>query len=174
MKNFYDGRVAIFMEQLVDRETNLVSFRTLIETHSFLVRKGFQLSWKEEEYGPKGGWQLFYHGAGFRASGKGMIVRIKTHGESKGKRRAFKPHLSVTWQEGMSNLGQERRDYRYHEKGKFASSGAFESRRAGSEAEDDAWANRTHPLFPGFESSSELNPMGLYGAESLPESGATA
>lgn len=175
MTNLYDGRVATFMEQLVNGETNLVWFRTLIETHTFLVRQGFQLSWKNE-YGPKGGRLLFYHGGGFRGSGKGMIVRIKTHGESKGKPRAFRPHLSVTWQEGVSNLGQETLDYTDHEKGKFASSGALDSKAPplGSVADKESWANRTHPLFPGFESSSEINPMGLYGAETLPESGATA
>lgn len=175
MRNFYDGRVATFIKQLVDEQTNLVRFRTLIETHSFLVRQGFHLSWKEEDYGPKGGWQLFYHGGRFRGSGKGMIVRIKTHGEKKGKPRAFKPHLSVTWQEGLSNLGEEARDYIDHEKGKFDSSGSLVSKAPppGPTEEKDAWADRTHPLFPGFESSTELNPMGLYGAETLSESIAT-
>lgn len=175
MTNLYDGRVATFMEQLVDGETNLVRFRTLVEIHSFLMRQGFQLSWKEEEYGPKGGWQLFYHGGGFRGNSKGMIVRIKTHGEKKGKHRAFKPHLSVTWQEGMSPFGKERCDYAY-ETSKFNPSGVRESKDPppASAADRAAWAHRTHPLFPGFESSSELNPMGLYGAESLSESGATA
>lgn len=173
MTDLYDGRIAMFMDQLVNGETNEVRFRTLIETHSFLIRQGFQLAWKDT-YAE--GWQLFYHGSGFRGSGKGMIVRIKTHGEKRGKHREFKPHLSVTWQEGISNYSQESRDYTDHEKGKFNTVGILESKGppSGSIADKNYWANRTHPLFPGFESSSALNPMGLYGAEALPESGTTA
>ena len=170
MEKCYDGRIAEFLERLIDKGTGFVKPRTLVELHELLTRNGCHLAWKEE-YGPKGGWQLFYHGGGFRGAGKGLVIRVKTHGEQPGKHRAFKPHLSVTWQEGMSDLGEEWKDFDEHEKGKYNAHGELEGKTPPSSSDADAWANRTHPYFRGFEGSSAENPMGLYGAESLPLSG---
>lgn len=174
MKPVYNKRVAAFIQQLVNPSTARVRFRSLIETHDYLLRSGFNLSWKRK-HGPEGGWMLYYHGGGFRGGGEGIIVRIKTHGDSKGW-RAFKPHLSVTWQQGISTLDQERRDYKKHETAKFNAQGEPESKSApkGDAAQQDAWADRTHPLFPGFDASCVTHPMGLYGAETLEDHSGSA
>lgn len=167
----FDGRTSQFMKQLVNNNSGQVRFRTLIETHEFLVRNGFVLGWKKE-WGPKGGWMLLYHGGGFRATSRGLVVRIKTHGDKAGQPRAFRPHLSVVWQEGVSVEDEEGRDrdFQDHERAKFDLNGGKQSKLpTGTKEEADKWGDLTHPMFPGFEASSERNPLGLYGADTIQE-----
>src|SRR3989304_3719718 len=85
------------LSRLVDPNTQRVRFPKLKETDRFLHDTGFALSWKEE-WGPKGGWMLYYMSRGLEGGSIGLMIRIKTHGDAKGP-RAFKPHLSVTWTE---------------------------------------------------------------------------
>ena len=160
-----------FMDRLVNRETLEVKFRTLSETHAFLTREGFSLAWKQE-WGPKNGWMLYYHGAAFTGSAKQMVVRVKTHGNklvpSLGpdrNRRAFKPHACITLQDGIAANPQD--DFRYHELGKYNPDGELEPKISdtGDAAADNAWADRTHPLYPGYQASCAANPMGLHGAD---------
>lgn len=162
-----------FMSRLVDPRTNRVIFCTLAETDGFLRRAGFDLV-ERTQYGPvPAGRLLRYTSRTFTAAGKGMQVRIKTHGEKRGKHRAFRPHLSVTWAEGMA---EGEADYLAHEHGKYNPSGQLEQKSApaGDARVSQSWADRTHPLFPGFEDSCESNPRGLHGADELAEVGAHA
>ena len=147
---------------LVDPTTHKVRFSTLHETDTYLRQLGFVLGWTTP-YGPPGGTMLFYWSA-FGSTGEGLVIRIKTHGESAGKPRAYRPHMSAAWMEhGI--------DYQTAEKSKFTSSGvaAPKSPPAGPAANVQAWADRVHYMFPGFEKSSQANPQGLVGAESLHE-----
>jgi hypothetical protein len=172
-----DARIACFMEALLDESGKFVRFRTLVELHAFLKARGFILAWVRdwpEKRIPPG--KLFYYfGLAFPSAGGGIIVRVKTHGERPGKERAFKPHLSVTWQDGIAKYGEEATEFQRNEKGKFNASGQLEKKSpTGSESERDAWGDRTHPLFHGFEDSNATNPRGLPGAEEIPEDGGNA
>lgn len=152
---------------LVNPVTNHVRFATLHETDTYLRQLGFVLGWTTP-YGPHGGTMLFYWSA-FGSTGEGIVVRIKTHGESVGKPRAFKPHMSVAWMEhGI--------DYQRAEKAKYSSAGVPLDKappRAAPPADVQSWADRTHFMFPGFDNSSESKPRGLQGAENLLEEAAT-
>lgn len=157
----YDQWVRSLLNGLVAPGSNVVRFSTLFATDAHLRSQGFRLNWREP-YGPNNGWMLFYWSA-FGTTGQGIVVRIKTHGESAGKPRAFRPHMSVAWMEhGI--------DYVNGEKHKYSTTGVPESKSpptGATAAQIQAWADRTHLMFPGFDDSSASNPRGLTGAENL-------
>lgn len=173
--------LASFMTLLINPETNEVRTGSLVNLHTLLTKNGFRLSWKEP-YGPIGGTQLYYFSTIFRGGGRGLIVRVKTHGERAGRPRAFRPHLSVVYQEGVADYhggdakAQGIDDYQNHEKGKFSTAGRLEGKSppGGTEADKQNWADRTHFMIPGFEDSTPGNPRGLGGADDLKLDAASA
>jgi len=79
------------MSKLVGRATKTLNARSLQEIDETLTDAGFSLI-KAEEYGPPGGYQLFWQ--------KGnVLVRFKTLGEKTGP-RANTPHLSAAFNDG--------------------------------------------------------------------------
>lgn len=60
------------MSLMIDPNTRLVRFSSLLALHDSLNRHGFRLI-EKQRYGPAGGYQMFY------ASGR-LLVRIKTRG----------------------------------------------------------------------------------------------
>lgn len=123
-----------FMRRLTDDSRHVKpQFKNAALLHGFLLSEGFMLVWVEH-YGPEGGVMLQYWSRVFIATGKGLIVRVKTKGEKLGRHRANQAHLSVCFQDGVSvesldsdeasvNTGKE--DYRNHEKHKLDRNGGL-------------------------------------------------
>jgi len=153
-----------------------VKFRSLQETDEELKRIGFRLEGKKP-YGPGGGWMLSYRGSYLR---EGLVVRLKTHGESSGRPRAYRPHLSVyqwkltepgtdTVRDGELNPDWDVFDWQ-SEQAKISTTGVSVPKSPSSRWSADTvqgWADHTHLMFPGFEDSSAENPRGLRGGDSL-------
>jgi hypothetical protein len=148
---------ARLMALLIDADTHLVRFPSLIALHASLNRHGFHLIQKQA-YGPAGGYQLFY------ARGR-LLVRLKTRGDENGP-RANQPHLSVSLYDGKALDWQ-------NDQAKFNARGGVEPKAMttpdrfneidfqgnpqrfmlilGGKYDGpgaDAWANRTHFQFP--------------------------
>jgi hypothetical protein len=148
---------AKLMALLIDTDTHLVRFSSLLELHASLNRHGFRLIQKQA-YGPAGGCQLFY------SSGR-LLVRLKTRGDERGP-RASQPHLSVSLYDGKALDWQ-------NDQAKFNARGGVEPKAMttadrfqeidfqgnpqrfmlilGEQYDGpgaDAWANRTHFQFP--------------------------
>jgi hypothetical protein len=145
------------MSLMIDPNTRLVRFSSLLALHDSLNRHGFRVIQKQH-YGPAGGYQMFY------ASGR-LLVRIKTRGDEKGP-RANQPHLSVSLYDGKALDWQ-------NDQAKFNARGRVEPKAMTTPdrfqpidfqgnpqrfililggkydgAGPDPWANRTHFQFP--------------------------
>jgi hypothetical protein len=182
----YDAaRVAapLIMPRLVDRSTGLVRFSSFAALDKELRSLGFSFL-RKLEYGPPGGFQIFYSKD---LNQSAFLVRIKTKGEVKGRPRAETPHMSVAITDEAGELWQ-------NERGKITASGKIEAKtmlwpktdanprgfEAGSKdfqnnphrfavilggaydgAGPDAWADRVHFAFPtgtDFGTAEALSP----------------
>ena len=145
------------MNLIVDADTRLVRFASLLALHDSLNRHGFRLIQKQS-YGPAGGYQIFY------ASGR-LLVRIKTRGDEKGP-RANQPHLSVSLYDGRA-LDWQNDQAKINARGRVEPKAMTTAERfqpidfqgnpqrfvliLGGQydgAGADPWANRTHFQFP--------------------------
>ena len=75
--NFAKNQASTIMPILIDSKSGLVKFNSLARLHQRLIALGFRYA-RKEEYGPKGGWQLFYV---LDMPESAPLVRIKTKGE---------------------------------------------------------------------------------------------
>jgi hypothetical protein len=103
--NFAKNQASTIMPILIDSKSGLVKFNSLATLHQQLIALGFRYA-RKEEYGPKGGLQLFYM---LDMPESALLVRIKTKGEDAGRPRAGVPHLSVAVTDGAGNLWMNER-----------------------------------------------------------------
>jgi hypothetical protein len=103
--NFAKQKASAIMPILVDSTSAMVRFDSLAKLHEQLLGLAFAYQ-RKEEYGPKGGFQLFYW---LNMPESALLVRIKTMGETAGKPRAGVPHLSVAVTDGGGDLWMNER-----------------------------------------------------------------
>ena len=148
---------AELMQVLIDEHSKRVRFRSLLDLNAALNKLGYRVIQKQQ-YGPAGGWQLFY-------ALERLLVRIKTKGDEKGP-RANQPHLSVSLYDGKA-LDWQNDQAKINAKGKIEPKAMTTADRfqeidfqgnpqrfvviMGGKYDGpgaDAWANRTHFQFP--------------------------
>jgi hypothetical protein len=134
--DFAKDQASTIMPILVDSRTGLVRFNSLAKLHQQLIELGFRYL-RKQQYGPKGGWQLFYS---LSLPESALLARIKTMGELPGRMRAGVPHMSVAVTDGAGELWM-------HERAKLTKTGKLETKVMSFPKSED------HP--GGFDPSSK-------------------
>lgn len=132
-----------FLKVLVDPGRNQVLYWTLRGIDSALYALGFTMEFRKP-WGPRSGWMLIYVSQVLRDTGHGLLVRIKTHGDSPWPPNTLPhAHLVVSWVHGdFLKYSDELR--------KYSATGLPESSAppSGAGSDPDGWGWRTHIPFP--------------------------